>query len=351
MNKKLLAIAISTALAVPMAAQAVSFKVGGHINRVVQFTDDGVASDVRQADNTQSSSRINIRGSEDLGIGGMKVGVYTEFELSSNRSISHAMKGAGNTDATVGMRHSAIWFGGKFGTIWAGQTNTAYNGALGRDFGGPLFLAGNAFDTESLNIGATQFRTAANGFSGVTVGNVSSGFHGNRNDTLRYDSPRFGPVHGAISVEENEQWTMRLNADGSMSGARWAIGGGYREGDNALGFSQWGINAALGFSQGTSLKVTYSERDFQAAGRTSADNLYLKLAHSWGNNSIGIDYVQTDDMAQANDDYTGWGVGFVHSIPGPRVQLFAGYRNHDLDRPGTGLQDIDQFNVGARVQF
>ena len=70
-----------------------------------------------------------------------------------------------------------------------------------------------------------------------------------------------------------------------------------------------------------------------------------------GNNSIGIDYVQTDDLAQANDDYTGWGVGFVHSIPGPRVQLFAGYRNHDLDRPGTGLQDIDQFNVGARVQF
>jgi len=365
MNKKLLAIAISGALTVPMAAQAVDFKVGGHVNRAILFTDDGNGSDVRHVDNTNSSSRINLKGSEALGVGGMKVGFYVEFEHSGNRSFSHTMKAAGGTaggtaNSTVGLRHSAIWFSGKWGKLWAGHTNNAYNSALSKDFDA-LFLTGVAFDARNLLVGSTQFRTnvgnggpasfVTSGTALTRVRDVTSGFHGGRQSNLHYITPKMGPFSAAVSVAENEQWSMRANLDGSFSGAKYGIGGGYFDADNANGFSHWGVNGSVQFSQGTSLKVTYSERDFVAAGRTDADNLYLKLAHSWGNNAVGIDYNQTDDLQAVNDEYTSWGIGFVHSIPGPRVQLFAGYRNHDLDRPGTNVEDIDEFNVGARVQF
>jgi len=355
MNKKLLAIAISGALTVPMAAQAVDFKVGGHVNRAILFTDDGIGSDVRHVDNTNSSSRINLKGSEALGVGGMKVGFYVEFEHSGNRSFSHTMKGPDTTNATVGLRHSAIWFSGKWGKLWAGHTNNAYNSALSKDFDA-LFLTGVAFDANMLLGANTQFRTNA-GANVTSITSATSGFHGTRQSNLHYITPKMGPFSAAVSVAENEQWSMRVNLDGSFSGAKYGIGGGYREADNEAGFSHWGVNGSVQFSQGTSLKVTYSQRDFDgtfgtAANRTDeAENLYLKLAHSWGNNAVGIDYVQTDDMALANDEYTSWGIGFVHSIPGPKVQLFAGYRNHDLDRPGTNVEDIDEFNVGARVRF
>lgn len=358
MNQKLLAIAIAGALVVPMAAQAVNFKVSGHVNRNIQFTDDGIDSDVRQTDNTQSQSRFRMVGSEDLGIGGMKVGMRIEVGLSSNNSSAHTMKGPDTTDSISTIRHSHIWFSGKFGRVDLGHTDMAYNGsALNTSLSGaPLFLGGVGFDTDGLQAGGTVFRTSGGGSTGTTVGQAHQPFHGTRLDTLKYTSPKIGPFQAAVSVEENEQWSFRANLAGSFAGAKYRLGGGMRDAENELNRTHWGLSGAVAFSQGTSMMVTYSERDGNAAsnakaGVTDAESIYIQLAHAWGNNGIGIDYVETDDAVQVNDEYSSWGVAFTHSIPGPKVQLFAGYRNHDLDRTGANVEDIDQFNVGARVQF
>ncbi|MDX1489510.1 MAG: porin, partial [Acidiferrobacterales bacterium] len=83
MNKKLLAVAVSSALAVPMAAQAVKYKLSGQINRAVVFIDDDVASDVHHNDNISSGTRWRMTGSEDIG-NGMKVGFNWEWQNSSN---------------------------------------------------------------------------------------------------------------------------------------------------------------------------------------------------------------------------------------------------------------------------
>jgi predicted porin len=358
MNQKLLAIAIAGALVVPMAAQAVSFKVSGQVNRNIQFTDDGIDSDVRQTDNTQSGSRFRMSGSEDLGIGGMKVGFNMEVALSSNNSSAHTMKGIAQTDSTSTIRQNFIWFSGNFGRIDMGHTDIAFNGsALNTSLSGtPVFLGGVGFDTDGLQAGGTVFRTSGGGSTGTTIAQAHQGFHGTRLDTLKYTTPTIGPFSAAISVEENEQWSFRANLAGSFSGARYRLGGGMRDFENQGNATHWGLSGAVRFSQGTSMMVTYSERDGNAAsntkaGVTDAETFYIQLAHAWGNNGIGIDYVETDDAVQANYEYSSWGVAFTHSIPGPRVQLFAGYRNHDLDRTGANVEDIDQFNVGARVQF
>ena len=69
MNKKLLAVAISGALTIPMAAQAIEFSTSGHVNRMVRFADDGIASDVQHVDSDSSRSRIRWKGSQDIGGG------------------------------------------------------------------------------------------------------------------------------------------------------------------------------------------------------------------------------------------------------------------------------------------
>jgi len=353
MNKKLLAIAISGALAVPMAAQAVSFKVGGHVNRAINFYDDGVASDVRNVDNGTSGSRFRFTGSDDLGVGGMKVGVTMEAGFQSNRNFTAQVKAAGS-DSTVDLRHSFVWFSGGFGKIMFGHTSSAYDGTDGADLSGALFLTGNAASVVATHGSAVQYRTGAGGLVGNSVGQTTSSFDGGREDVIRYDTPKMGPFSGKISIGEDGMWDFQARMNGAFSGAKYDVRGGYQEDSQPAGAAstgpttdKWGISGSVLFSQGTSITAQYGEQDTAR----DAETFYLKLGHKWGNNAVAVDYRTTDDLAALNDEYTGWGVGFVHNIPGPRVQLYAGYRNHDLDRPGVASEDVDVFNVGARVAF
>ena len=85
MNKKLLTVAIAGAMATPMAAQAVKYKLSGQVNRAIVFQDDGTDSQIRNVDSISSGTRFRLRGSEDLG-NGTQVGFYWEMQTSSNPS-------------------------------------------------------------------------------------------------------------------------------------------------------------------------------------------------------------------------------------------------------------------------
>ncbi len=57
MNKKVLAVAVSSALAAPMAAHAVKYKLSGQINRAAVYQNDGNNSDIQFIDNVSSGTR------------------------------------------------------------------------------------------------------------------------------------------------------------------------------------------------------------------------------------------------------------------------------------------------------
>ena len=132
MNKKALAVAISSALAVPMAAQAMSFNISGQVNRNIMFADDGEASDIFFADSTASNTRFRITGSEDIG-NGMKAGFNLEFSASTNSNyhqtikqagdkqlVSPLSKGSGFNRAILGRRVNEVWFSGNWGKLSLG---------------------------------------------------------------------------------------------------------------------------------------------------------------------------------------------------------------------------------------
>ncbi|MBT6276466.1 MAG: porin [Chromatiales bacterium] len=380
MNKKLLAVAIASAMAAPIGASAIEASVSGHVNRVILFADDGFDSDVMQADSSNSMSRFRITGSGDLGIGGMKVGVNLEASWASNRTSRVTIKArngnGGAADLAFAIRHSNLWFSGGWGRLIMGHTSTAYDGITDSSQAGPQFLAGilNG-STMGGNIRYKRTGNVAvnNGLgNAASVGNSYVNFDGGRQDVLRYDTPNFGPLSARVSVSDNQTWGASAHLNAKFSGANIVIRGGYEDRENdredigAAGVSErWGVSGSVLFSQGTNITVAYSGGDF-VNGNGSITNtydqgdgntIYALLGHRWGANTIAVNYGhhEFDGVAAAgtvDHDTTTWGIGFTHTLSEPRVELFAGYRNFDLDVQNvTGIEDVDLFQMGARVRF
>ncbi len=113
MNKKLLVVAVATALSAPAMAQNVS--VYGVIDTGFQSYDNGTASISRPADGNFSTSRLGFKGSEDLG-GGLKA----EFKMEARLNPSLASNGS-----TLFNRGLNVTVSGGFGSITIGQNDTS----------------------------------------------------------------------------------------------------------------------------------------------------------------------------------------------------------------------------------
>jgi len=231
----------------------------------VRWVDDGVASDVQHVDPSTSRSRFRFRGSEDIG-NGMTAGIYVESGLASNVSSKVPLKGGDGFDTAFDIRHSALFFAGGWGALWAGHTFTATDGAFVSSF-----AATGVADTitaPSVLLGAVALRTSAGGTAATPGGAAITGassfgsYDGARTDTLRYDSPKLGPATIKVSVENNEQWGVGVYLDGALGGGKYQLKGGYNDRENNSGFDQWAVSGAYLFSQGTNVAFAYGERDF-----------------------------------------------------------------------------------------
>jgi predicted porin len=356
MNKKALAVAISSVLAVPMAAHAVSFNVSGQVNKAIMFADDGVASDVFFGDNTASNSRVRFTGSEDMG-NGITAGFRIEFATQVNANYTQTIKRGGDVanygsgNAGFGFRKSEAYFSGNWGTLSLGQGPTSTDGMGDADLSN-TWLADFSATTWG---GTIAFRTsgAAGAVSGYSAAGATTYFDGHsRRSRVRYDTPSFGPLTVSVDASVNDAWGVKGYIYTSLGGGDLSLALGYAHGDNRFGSSIVGGSASFLFSQGTNITLGYQERDFTAVGRNSAHHLYVKLGHRWGNNAVSISYGDNGDTAVNGSDANTIGLGFVHTIPKPKVELYAAYNHISLDAiGGVGFEDIDVFGLGTRVKF
>ncbi len=70
-----------------------------------------------------------------------------------------------------------------------------------------------------------------------------------------------------------------------------------------------------------------------------------------GKTALSFHYAQTDDLQAQGDEFTSWGLAAVQKIDKAGAELFAFYRQYELDRPGASFENIDLGGVGARVKF
>ena len=132
MERKLIAAAVSSALVLPMAAQAVEFAASGHINRAIISVDGGGAEgkpdahdgDVQHVDANSSETRFRFTGSEELE-SGMTAGVQLEFDnFFGGDNAGKSPPESGNqahSTRTIRTRHGNVYLSTAGGKITIGQ--------------------------------------------------------------------------------------------------------------------------------------------------------------------------------------------------------------------------------------
>lgn len=353
MNKKVLAVAVSSALAAPMAAHAVKYKLSGQVNRAIVFGSDGDNTDIQFIDNTSSGTRWRMTGSEDIG-NGMKVGFNWEWQNSQN-SQTAPIGTPGDFGEAETMRKAEIWFSGGWGKLTLGQGSGAGDGTTEVD----LTSTWNVAYTGRASFGgAIVWRTGAGGTvgGGLTHGATFSHYDSfGRYDRIRYDSPALGPVTLSVSGGQRDKYEGAARWSQGIGGGQISAGIFYGRYTNGGVENRYGGSIGYLFSFGTELQFQYSQNEpTSAPGAPSTDgkSYYFKVGQNWGNNSAGIGYGEAKDVTPGYTD-KGFNIGFNHNLPKAKVDLYAGAMFSSLDTPTgvSGVDDIYTVTVGTKLQF
>lgn len=161
MERKLIAVAVSTALGLPLAANAVELAVSGQVNRSVVIIDqDGneLDGEVQHNDGSATGSRLEFKGNGELD-NGLTAGFHLEYAVDG-----------------YSVRHSNVYIASEGGTVTVGHGSTASDGMMYANLGGPSWLGG-----------VTNW--CSYGGSGPGCNSLDGG----RQGVVRYDTPAIGP--------------------------------------------------------------------------------------------------------------------------------------------------------------
>lgn len=377
----------------------------GQFHRIILGFNDGEDTFVGVVDNTNLSSRVRWRVSgqlnDDISVSGiLEADIDTGTESGEINQLGLNFD-AGNNAAEFGLRHAAFTIASKtFGGLTLGQFNTASNGSTENDFSGTDFILYP--EQEGIGGGILLNDQAGNFIPGVTVSDfiTVSDFTGdfdgtNRDDVIRYDSPRFAGFGVAASY---------------TNGANYAVSGSYRNADLA-GF---GIGATVAYSalegqeiisSGSVAALAADDSDlisgsiaaihlatgfnaafaFGFAGDGAGDNggsftgtqlsgtldaisiapseggsqLYGKVGWigdviSLGKTSLAADISFNRNVANEGSRYRGISVAANQTIAKIATDLYIGYRNLSIEESGIAgvdFQDVNLFFAGGRVSF
>jgi hypothetical protein len=352
-----LTLAITILLILP-AAQAVDFKISGHINRAILWADNGNDNDVFFVDNENSNSRFRFNGSNDFAEV-WKVGIVWEVEMESNTSDDFDIGDNTDTgDVTFSERKMEFFVEHKqFGTIWLGQGSTASDGTSEVDLSGTDVVAYSGIADMA---GGINFRTGDD-VAVAAIGDVYSQYDGfSRRDRIRYDTPKFGPVYFSGSYMNGQSWDIAGRFAYEWEGiGKLAAAAHYTGAETQRdAFSQYSASISFLHSSGINITGNYGARDYEdhpVRGNDSVWSAYGKLGYKFGIHAISVDYGYAEDGVGDDglngDEFSTIGVAYVIT-PWDSVEFYGAYRWHTLDRDGVdNIEDISAVMMGGRVKF
>src|SRR5947209_7797290 len=212
MNKKLVALAVAGAFALPVAAQAQTANVTlyGRLNIDLEFINgkqpDGSNPTVNRV--SSNSSRLGVRGTESLG-GGLNAIFQIESSINGDTN-------AGN----LGGRETFVGLQGSWGKATVGRF------LMPEDDLHPIFGNAPTLTTSILSTAALWAQGPLNKAQG--------GFDARTGNSLRYDSPNFSGFTGALQYSTRDS-SGNADANASASGDNgdhasevrhaWVLGG------------------------------------------------------------------------------------------------------------------------------
>ena len=310
MERKLITVAVATALGLPTAAVAVEGSVSGHVNMAIVKVDD---NDAMIQNGNGSETRFRFKGSEELD-NGLTAAVTLEVGAGGGAY------GYSADARDFRVRHANVSLSSAAGKLTIGQQNTPGDAALYADVGSTWIA------------GATNWCSYGIGGGAACVNNEVG-----RKQAVRYDAPAVGPLSLGIGMGNDDHWDVGAQLSGSAGDAGYNLRVGYNgeEGNEDL---MAGASVTVG-STGVAVNWTDGED-----GNGDNESLYVKLDQSYGDGSVAVYYKRGENSTGEGDM---WGAAVAHSLGGGAT-AYAGYRVVDND---ADADKVDGFLAGLRVTF
>lgn len=335
MNKKVIALAVAGALALPLAAKAQTANVTmyGTFRLALESTD---LKDVGRNNHIDSwSSRWGIRGIESLG-GGLN-GIF-QLELGVNLDSPGGLvadfAGSSVRYQVVTIREAWAGLNGPFGTVKMGSGLTPWDDVMGK---GHLLLANGFEGMTTLGGGPSPNIVRSGGFTNygavgpVSVSNTSGAacnnslnFDARYGSSIRYDSPNFNGLTFATHYAFLGENSTGFKCKG------W---------DSAVIYRNGPIDVGVGYSRHIDFQthdgnawVGHASYNF---GVAQIEGQYQRMKYSGNNGSVG------------KGSATYWHAGVVVPL-GPGT-LTAQYhnRNKGVTASATAVAEVD--NGGGKA--
>lgn len=331
----------------------------GHINKAVLYANDGNEDNWYIVDNSNSSTRLGIRGmartTKDLEVG---TRFEVQFQTNPSASVSQIDKNGVGTNSFTKRWFDVFLTSKRFGEVRLGHGSTASDGSSEVDLSGTAVIGYSS--VEDLAGGQFFYDNAAGGLSSTQVNGVFDNMDGlGREDRIYYKTPEFYGFRAATS------WISGGAADVSISYAaklgQFAVGAvaayaGYGSLSTAIDSQINGSGSVLHLPSGLNFTLAAGTRDFKSTARNDASFWYGKLGYrreyfQIGGTALAFDMGRNNDVVANNDQADSFGVFGVQEFDKYGTEYYLGYRDYRLDRPGTDFNSVQAVMSGVRVKF
>ncbi len=353
MQKKLIALAVASVLAAPLAAQA-GVEIYGQARMSLDFSsnnDPVAANDDSAIAVSSNKSRIGFRGDEDLG-GGLKALWLFEQLVAFDTSVW-----GGSRDAYLGLD-------GAFGTVLAGRINTPYK-----------------MSTQGMDIFANT-RGDYNGIIGA-VNSSTTTFNNRFSNSIQYKTPEMSGFKGALAYSVNTGASgdnlPRTSATGDQDA--YSLSGSFTQGpffvtaayealnNQGAAFTPpttslddataWKIAGTFTLGGMTTFGAMWESADLGGTNN-DRDAFYLNVAHKMDALTLKAAFTSADDVGGlANTGATQFALGASYALS-KTTEAYALYTmvgndsaaRYTVDQvDGVVGQDVSSFSVGLNHTF
>ncbi len=336
--------------------------VSGHINRLIQFVDNGTTSGFEHTTSIESRSRVRWVGTGKIND---DLSIQTYIELGNRSSSSTAQdldtngdnNGNANQDPLDERHIDMILTSKSLGKLWVGQGRTGSESTSEVDLSGTGLLSLNA--DEFLVAAGEDFQR--NGAAvGRSIGQVQNNLDGHgRRDRIRYDTPKFAGFQITTSHENADGWSTALRYGGSFGGVKVKAAIAYSDDSTRTGRETVNGSASILLPFGLSFTVAAGTQDDDRFNgvRDNAEMRYAKIGYKFkalevGQTRLFVSYGEFEDITGANEESETFAFGVIQIVEPLGIELQAGYANFSLDLPNAAdPDDIDVVTIGARVKF
>ena len=358
MRKIIASLAVTTALAAPLAAEADTILFGEAKVSIDYVDDSGDLTDSNRDgywDVANNGSKLGIKGFEELR-GGMKAFYQYEFSVDMTEGGNFA-----------GLNQKFVGLAGPFGAITLGTQDTPYWKILNvtdifnssKMFDGPVYLGAalsdDTNDNGSLGTLANSIDYQTPNFGGFSAEallvmdgrlNAPQGFSDDVdiwNVNLKYSQ---GPIFAGLTYiklngDDRSVIGDDLTADFDLE--NWGLGLGYKT-------NQWLVGAI--YEQGN-FAIVNLDRQIRRNGAPlatgdDAQSWLLVGQFAFGNNVLRAAYGQTDTGIDGEDNIDNYRLGYQYNFS-KRTLLWAEYIGRNADTPLYG--DQNAVSIGTKVLF